>query len=404
MTLRLMARVLLFGAALAGPIGCRSDTSTDTVVTDSAGVRTISVSWDAAPILPLDTTHVLAIGGGDEFKDTDFHKIRGIAFLGDSTLFIVDGGAQQIVRIDMITRSTARIGQRGDGPFEFRGLTSLIPAGGGNLYAVDAQRRRIVEFSASGDLVAEHAFPPEARAPGHLYVALAGPATIEGIYVGVVPAFSGLPDGHAHRAYGALARFTEPSDTLTGFLGASEFISARAAGAVMFGASTLMSGSESGVWIGDTATPMVERWAPPAGLMTRVVWTTRRTRELTPQRLQRFWSTVESNLPSGDVSSLAEMKQTLPFADSIPAFGSLVTGPREIWIADQYPPEARYFEEPIRAQEWLVVDWETGDSYRVVTPPGFSLRLVTPRHLVGVHRDALGAETVRLYPAPAVGG
>src|SRR5690606_1053514 len=90
--------------------------------------------------------------------------------------------------------------------------------------------------------------------------------------------------------------------------------------------------------------------------------------------------------------SSAEMKQTLPFADSIPAFGSLVTGPREIWIADQYPPEARYFEEPIRAQEWLVVDWETGDSYRVVTPPGFSLRLVTPRHLVGVHRDALGAE------------
>src|SRR5690606_41860275 len=79
------------------------------------------------------STHVLAIGGGDEFKDTDFHKIRGIAFLGDSTLFIVDGGAQQIVRIDMITRSTARIGQRGDGPLEFRGLTSLIPAGGGHL-------------------------------------------------------------------------------------------------------------------------------------------------------------------------------------------------------------------------------------------------------------------------------
>src|SRR5690606_19444833 len=99
-----------------------------------------------------------------------------------------------------------------------------------------------------------------------LYVAWAGPATIEVIYVGVVPAFSGLPDGQAHRGYGALARFTEPSDTLTRFLGESEFMSATAAGAVMFGASTLMSGSENGVWIGDMATPMVERWAPSEGL------------------------------------------------------------------------------------------------------------------------------------------
>lgn len=401
MNLRSMAQPLWFCMALAA--GCHSDTSTASVVADSAGVRTIRISWDTAPVRPVDTTRVLVIGGAGEFDDAGFYKVRGIASLGDTTLFVVDGGAQQVVRVDLMTRRMVRIGRRGDGPFEFRGLTSLIPTAAGNLYAVDAQRRRIVEFSASGDLVAEHGFPREAQAPGHLHVVLAGPATMDGIYVGVVPVFTGMPDGHAHRAYGALVRFSEPSDTLVRFLGESEFISADAAGAVMFGASTLMSGSEDGIWIGDTATPMVERWAPRAGLVTRVLWTTRRARQLTPPRLEQFWKTVESKLPGSDMSVLAEMKQTIPFADSIPAFGSLVTGAREVWIADHYPPEAVYFEEPVSTQEWLVVDWETGDSYRVVTPSGFELRLVTPTYLIGVHRDGLGVETVRLYPVPAIG-
>lgn len=402
MILRSVARPLLFCVALAGSSGCPSDTSTESVVTDSAGVRTISVRWDTAPILPVDTTRVLVIGGGGEYEGTDFYKVRGIAALGDSTLFVVDGGAQQVVRIDLTTRTTTRIGRRGDGPFEFRGLTTLIPTASGNMYVVDAHRRRIVEFSTSGDLIAAHGLPREAQAPGHLHVALAGPATIDGVYVGVVPAFTGLADGHVHRAYGALVRFAEPADTLTRFLGPSEFMSASAAGAVMFGASTLISGSADGAWIGDTATPMVERWAPPAGLMTRVLWTTRRTRKLTPQRLEQFWRTVEGNLAKRDVAVLAEMKQIITFADSIPAFGSLVAGPRAIWIADQHPPEAQYFDEPVGTQEWLVVDWQTGDSYRVVAPTGFELRLVTSTHLVGVHRDGLGVETVRLYPAPAV--
>jgi hypothetical protein len=55
---------------------------------------------------------------------------------------------------------------------------------------------------------------------------------------------------------------------------------------------------------------------------------------------------------------------------------------------------------PTPPQEWLVVDYRTGTSRRLMMPAGFTLWFATPDYVLGVHRDELGIETIRRYGLP----
>ncbi len=54
-------------------------------------------------------------------------------------------------------------------------------------------------------------------------------------------------------------------------------------------------------------------------------------------------------------------------------------------------------EEPLPALEWLVIDGTAGQAGSVVTPAGLRVLRVGRDFVVGVHKDALGVETVRLH-------
>jgi hypothetical protein len=385
------------GAGILSP-ACDSSHAPELVVADSAGVRLVRLSWDDTPIDTVDGAADLIVGDGQAFDSLEFFGIRHVSLARDSAILVADRG-QRIIRIDLRTGAVLRLGRSGDGPLEFRGLARVLPMQSGNILAVDARRRRIVEVAASGELVREVPFPEVATAGGTLLVLPAGPVSFETLHVAAIPGFENS-DGRAHRGFGAVLRLAEPAETLAVFRGPTTFAGRGATGAVVFGANTLFAGSADGLWLGDTAEPRVELWTPGQGLAAVVRWLSQDARVVSADREAEFWSRVESGMPPDQRAALAEMKRTLPFADSIPAFGSLIAAPPYVWIGRAHAPEVMALDLPTPPQEWLVVDYRTGSARRILTPASFTLTGATESFILGVHRDALGIETLRRYRLP----
>lgn len=394
------AGIGLLSAAAAATFssGCGgTDAGAGAVVSDSAGVRIVHVDRDRAPFVAVDTIPDLVIGDRTDFSDLEFFGIRDVAVLNDELLLIAEGSTQQVIRIDLRDRGVTRFGLAGDGPAEFRGLSRLLPGTNGHVFAVDGRRRRMVEITDRGEPVREIAFPDVGRPGDRLLVEPAGPVSPENAYIAIHPAVWTESRDGPYRDRGAIVRLLDPADTLAVFPGATVFASGGATGGVVFGATTLITGDADGIWVGDTNRQSVELVTPGRGVTRVVRWTTAASRVLDGARIAEFWQRIEDGLPPAQRAAIPAMKSMVPFADSIPAFGSLVAGHRTLWIGSLHPPEAEMLEEPMPPQTWLVVDHDTGHTTQLMLPAGFELRHVARDYVLGIHRDELGLETIRRY-------
>jgi hypothetical protein len=393
-----VARLTLASLAAALLIGCETGERQVVVVTDSAGVRLTDIARDQLPVQHVDSTPDLIIGAGTAFGGLEFYGIRTLTVLRDSTIVVSDRD-QQIIQIDAATGSVARMGGAGDGPLEFRNLAEILETPDGHLLVIDQGRRRIVELTRDGETVRESQFP-QIRTPGAgLRILQAGPPRLERLHIAEVPGLSNSTSG-PFRGVGVVLSLSDPSDTLVTFRGPATFVNRGAAGGVMFGATTLFAGSEAGIWIGDTEGQRVELRTPDHELKTVVRWSTDSSRAVNADRIAEFWSRLEEGAPPGQRAGIPEMKKILPFADSIPAFGGLAASPSHVWIRSVVHPEVELLDLPTPPQEWLVVDYRTGTSRRLMMPAGFTLWFATPDYVLGVHRDELGIETIRRYGLP----
>ena len=393
-----VARLTLASLASALLIGCETGERQVVVVTDSAGVRLIDIARDQLPVQHVDSTPDLIIGAGTAFGGLEFYGIRTLTVLRDSTIVVSDRD-QQIIQIDPVTGSIARMGGAGDGPLEFRNLAEILETPDGHLLVIDQGRRRIVELTRDGDILGESRFPPIGSPGAQPRILQAGRARLETLHVAEVPGFGRSSSGPL-RGVGAVLSLADPSDTLVTFRGPALFVNRGAAGGVVFGATTLFAGAEEGIWIGDTEAQRVELWSPEPELTAVVRWSAGSSRKLTADRIVQFWSRLEDGAPPDQRAAIPEMKTILPFADSIPAFAELLASPSHVWIRSVVHPEVELLDLPTPPQEWLVVDYRTGTSRRLMMPAGFTLWFATPDYVLGVHRDELGIETIRRYGLP----
>jgi hypothetical protein len=127
------AFALLAVGLLAG-CGTPSTGQPAATVKDSLGVRLVDANWDHASGFEVAAEPDLILGGTDDPVLT-FYGVRDITLIGDDLLAIIDGSAEQIVLVDISTGYVRRIGARGDGPTEFRGLARELAgtAGGTHL-------------------------------------------------------------------------------------------------------------------------------------------------------------------------------------------------------------------------------------------------------------------------------
>lgn len=400
LSLCLMALALALALATALPSGCgSSEEPTALIVRDSLGVQILEFDAAAVPrstLIADEPDQVVGEGTSPVDVGPLFRVVDAIT-AGEDRLVLAEASTQELIFADLTTGEVQRAGGSGDGPAEFRSLSTLIHDDGGFIGAFDANRRRYVRLDREGAFVSAESLPDLGH-PGTGVRLVGGPAGAR--YVAVITALPPPEIRGLHRGTAPVVRWEGPSvDTLTLVQGRSTFRSDRTLGGVVFGATTLVASDGRGIWIGDTDVPQATWWTEDDTVGRIVRWRTAGPREVTEDRIEEFLNRYLDEFPGEGQPGIEELRSLLQFSERLPAFGSLLAGPGgEVWIGSPIPPEAEWLEDPWPEQEWLVVDPEVPSVTRTVSPAGVRLLRVAADHVLGVHRDPLGAETVRRYP------
>ncbi len=409
LSLSLLATGLCFLAACGGEGESGSSGASDGTldlgaplasVRDSGGVEIVEIDLEQARRVVRTRSEPrwsVGAGGDDDGEQPALHRVVDAVFLDDGTVAIAEASTQEIVLADPETGSHRRIGGEGDGPAEFRGLSRLHPEGPDRIGAWDADRLRYAVLTLDGELVSERSAPRiDVGRAGRRFFSLA-----DGRFI--LFHLSTFPDEPAPRGRRGRAPVVlvdgERIDTLDMVPGRATFRGERGMGAVPFGATSEVELADDGLWIGDTDARAVEKWGLDGELRRIVRWRFERSRELTPARIDSFVEAAVSTAPEAARPRAREMARSFPFPDREPAFGSLLVDEADrLWIGEFVDPEVEMLQsEPWPARQWLVVDDRGRPLGMATTPAGLEATRIGRDWVLGVHRDSLGVETVRLH-------
>jgi hypothetical protein len=153
-----MRTLFVLASLVFGGIGC-SDRSAQTttpkpVVTDSAGVGIVSLRGPireyAQPRMKLD----LDFEVGTDDSDLYLFRVSGGRFLASGHFAIANAGTPEVLVVGPDGTLETRIGRDGEGPGEFRTITSLHSPTGEKILAFDDRLGRLSVFEESGQTTA----------------------------------------------------------------------------------------------------------------------------------------------------------------------------------------------------------------------------------------------------------
>ena len=182
---------------------------------------------------------------------------------------------------------------------------------------------------------------------------------------------------------------------VTAVLGPESVVGTAMMGPVGLGATALMAGWGGGVWVGDTSQEEVRGWSVETRPDWIVRWTHPRSRAVDASVREVVWRQFSEVLTAEEV---AQFRAILPISGRLPAFGALITSDEgRLWIGSYVTYFGEVLELPQREQEWLVLDLSAAQAGRVVTPRGLRVLRTGQDYVLGVHRDDLGVESLRLH-------
>jgi len=387
---------------VSGVAACEQpDTGEYMIVRDSADVRIIELDWDAAPPGPqvaLDPEWVV----GDEAAgrlNFPLFNVRDVEAVNDGLILIAQGSTQEILRVDLEGGQATRLGGAGDGPAEFRRLTSVWAEGEEAVGALDAQRNRIVVLEQDGSVLREESLAAWRTQQTSPSLVRSGDGTRYLLQVGGVP--GEWVEGWS-RTTAPVIRLDPAPDTLA-VLPGSEVVMVTdvqafgiAFGVLPFGATAVAAAAEGGIWLGDTRDGEVTFWESREGPEVVLRWVS----DIDGPRMNRRART-QAHLDGMDPEDRAlfeHMYEPVPDSEPLPAFHALHTGEDgRLWIGRRGPADVLAPEVAEVSYEWLVFDLTTLEVNRVTTPQGFRPMRIPAGSMLGVHTDLMGIETVRSY-------
>ena len=363
----------------------------------------------------------LQIGSVDDHT-TGLFRVTHAIRLRDGRILIADGGAAELKFFDARGNHLRLTGREGDGPGEFRGLQRIAELDDGRIAALDILLRRVTVFSPEGELdhtrpVTEESDELGLREPLAYGVladgTLVGIAEVEG--AGVERRYGDYPSSVlTYRApivqpvlidsLGVAAALGPP---LAGSATVREMRSTTTAGRIHIsggsvsppfvytllvavrGASIALGPTDEylvGTLDADGTLHVVSAEAPrqPIREGAREAWVDGWVARFSSRREQREWRGRYEAFLASDVAP-----ETLPPFKSL----ALQEGGR-VWM-EVYDPA----HEEGQPSSWIVAEpSRRGDLEGVVElPPGFEPHDIGADYVLGVWRDELGIEYVRLY-------
>jgi hypothetical protein len=347
-----------------------------------AGTDATVESWRLADV------PVLEVGVDPELP---LHRVGAVVLLPDGGIAIAHQASEVLV-LDPEGQLLARLGGRGDGPGEFQQLSGLFLLGPDSLAAVNAFPPRVAVFGPDAALVREFGFEVQPQSPA---------PTSDGGWVGGVSgplAFTATEPALVEAQY-RLLRFSatgEVLDTITVLPGRRAFGTAQSFVSVPYAPAPHFASAGARLFVGWSGSDTIQVRSE-AGDLLDAFRDAAAPHPLTPELIERHNQEREQRLReqaqrSGVVArEAAGATLVAPFPDHAPHYERLLAAaPDELWVQRSLLPGDG-------ERVWRI---HRGGRLAAVleTPANFVIRAVADDQVAGVWTDALGVETVRVYP------
>lgn len=391
---------VLTAVTFCGSCGSREPAGDEggAVVTDSAGVTIVSnptVLMAAVPAWTLSEDPQVVIGD-ESAGDEPLNRIQAVVTLGDGRVAVANGMPPQVVVYGADGGRVAMVGRPGEGPGEFRGMSSLVERAGDSLAVWDPGTMRLSVFSADGSFGRSMDLRGEVASIMDAWTVILAPP--EGPFVvfptsrfgnSSQPRYRPSAMAHVVRAGG------EGVDSIGPFLSHEMFRTDWGYGPLFFGVATYPAIAGESLLLGDSERTEL-RWYTLDGSLERIARWPDGDRPLSEEAVAAVRAELDEGIP--DKGPRSQNVDDLPFPDVLPAFGDVFTdaGGR-IWVGEYPEGVGVQGMNPVPQRSWIVFNAEGAVIATAVTPAGFELKGVRDGRAWGVFRDELGVETVRAY-------
>ncbi len=362
-----------------------------TTTRDSAGVTIVehdSSAWLYAAQWRISNSPLIDIGRHDSIGAYNFFRVRSVSRLSTGDIVVANGGSQEIRIFDSSGRHLKTVGRSGSGPGEFQDLVLAQVIRGDSIAAFDGLQARITIFDGDGQ------FARSVRVPVAGYVRhIFGDGTL---VVGKVQFPSWEPG--VLRGTTTLLHIADTevrADTIGRFpsteffdQAGGQYVEYRPFGKVL---ETMVDHSHLYLGTGDS---YEFRVISRDGTLRRILRGPALLERVTQEHIdsytaRRIAGTIDPRRKEG-LRRLARNNKAF-FPETMPAHGSLRVGVgAELWVQD-------YQADPDGTPRWRVFGPDGKPLATMTTPRHYSVMGFGPDWVVGVWRDELDREHVRVY-------
>ena len=377
-------------------IGCAAPDETppaDVVVRDSGGVRIVELGAlrDVnAPIVELDRVFETAREGVELFD------VQAARILDDGRLVVGNRGTSEILLIGPDGTLLATIGREGDGPGEFRSITSILVGDRGGFLVYDTRLGRWSAFDSTGTLSTTVPMVPPSRVVDLRPLARSADGAILAVH-GEQRRFGRET---IQRDTMPLLRFAsagEAPDTL-GLWATTEWSYAPTERGTLrtwvgFARSAASAGRGDRVALGDTDTPEVSIFDASGSLRTSIRFG--HAREPVAEQDVSAWRAENASRLGPDApEDIRRRFAQAPYRETYPAFDDVAAGADgSVWIGT-----AAHFGDDTR--RWVAFGADGAAWGRVDLPREAQILDLHADRVVTLARDDMGVESVVVYRVP----
>ncbi len=394
------ARFLLLLLALVAA-ACSEGSGATSIVTDSAGVEIVTSSapaWTSGEAWTVDTAPLLDIGGSGTDPHFDLVEVVDAVRLSGGRIAVMNNSIPDLRFYDSSGAYLSTTGRAGEAPGEFRRIASILAGPGDTLYLYDYQLRRMNRIAPDGRFLSSVPMPPSGGKLGVEPFA----RLPDGSWAATVEEFSVQTGGGAQRDSVAVlhlpASLQAVADTVGSFPASELFIQTSGEGEnrsvrvmpLPLGLSTTFALQDSSILVGNPERYEIRAYRSD-GTLTRIIRRPVDREPLSHGELDRWKEDELASVDARGKERLEAAWKVAPLTSLKPAYGSIhVDQDGDLWV------------EHVKL---VRSDSGTADVFdslgrllgTVALPPGLQIARIGPDYILGIWRDEMDLEHVRMY-------
>ena len=392
----LVVLTVLLGAGVLA--GCGATAGAAPVTRDSAGVAIVentAPAWREGEAWRLSAEPSLTIGEVDGPPEYQFGRVAGAVRLSDGRVVVADAQQNVLRDFNASGRHLASVGREGEGPGEFRSLAWVQATPEDSLLAYDPRLERVTVFSPQAEPVRSVSLRSE---PGQSVLEVLG-RLAGGGYLASEQPYAGPEQirGGLRRDSVLMLRLGadgSAGDSLARIPGRESFVEIVEHGntrmTLFFGRIPVFALSGDRVVLGTNDAYEMLVYSP-SGALERRIRQRVEPRPVTDADVAALRQKFTDGLPAQWLARAQPLLEKMPVPATMPFYRAvLVDDAGDLWVEDYAGPRDD-------SHAWSVFDAQGRLLGSVDMPEALRPTQIGRDYVLGVWRDELGVESVRLY-------